>query len=398
MRPAIAVAYGRGVELTASGHRSRHGHRSGVGLAVVVGLVQVFGARWAAHGGESLDVVGYLLLLAGPAALALRRRIPLGSFVVAAAAATAYGLIAGYPRGPYLLAAVIGLLVAMRAGRQEAVLVCILAWVTTVFAGRVLPGADLRVPSVTQAILMAVGIVALLFIGEGNRVRGEYVEQVGRVRAQEARTKAEQRRRQASEERLRIARELHDVIGHHLSLINVQAGVGLHLMDSQPEQARTALSAIKEASAEALREVRSVLATLDPDEEEAPRAPAPSLARVGELAAGLPVGIQVRGAERPLPAEVDRAAYRIVQEALTNVRRHAGPSAAATVVIEYGESMLTVQVDDDGIGAAAVPSEGGSGLPGMRERAVALGGSFEADPRPDGGFRVRASIPVKEAP
>jgi signal transduction histidine kinase len=168
-------------------------------------------------------------------------------------------------------------------------------------------------------------------------------------------------------------------------------------MDSQPEQARTALSAIKQASAEALREVRSVLATLNPDEEEAPRAPAPSLARVGELAAGLPVEIQVRGAERPLPAEVDRAAYRIVQEALTNVRRHAGSSATARVVIEYGESTLTVRVDDDGVGAAAVPSDGGSGLPGMRERAGALGGSFEAGPLPDGGFRVRASLPLGDS-
>jgi signal transduction histidine kinase len=365
--------------------------RPGVGLAVVVGLVQVLGARWAARGGGSLDALGYALLLAGPAALVFRRRFPLAVFFVSAAAATTYGLMDRYPGGPYVVAAVLALLAAMRAQRHEAVLVCLLSWLAAVFAGRILPDADLREPTVTQAVLLALGMLALLFIGEGNRVRGEFFEQ-------EARTRTERRRRQASEERLRIAQELHDVIGHHLSVINVQAGVGLHLMDTQPEQARTSLTAIKQASAEALREVRSVLAALQDDGQEAPRAPAPSLDRVGDLATGLQVEIRVEGTARPLPAEVDRAAYRIIQESLTNVRRHGGPSAAATVVIGYADSALTVQVDDDGVGASAVPSDGGAGLPGMRERAVALGGTFEAGPGPGGGFRVVASIPLKEVP
>src|SRR5690606_35800167 len=195
-------------------------------------------------------------------------------------------------------------------------------------------------------------------------------------------------RRHASEERLRIAQELHDVIGHHLSLINVQAGVGLHLMDSRPEQARAALSAIKQASAEALGEVRSVLATLRAADEAAPRTPALGLDRLAELTgdAGLPVQTSIVGTARPLPPEVDRAAYRIVREALTNVRRHAGAGAAARVVVEYGAKELVVRVDDDGGGATpAAPVNEGTGIGGMRERAEALGGSPAAGPRVPGG-------------
>jgi signal transduction histidine kinase len=226
-------------------------------------------------------------------------------------------------------------------------------------------------------------------------VRRQHFAEMAKYRAEQARTREEQQRRQASEERLRIARELHDVLGHHLSLINVQAGVGLHLMDSRPEQAREALTAIKSASAEALREVRSVLGVLRPEEEAAPRAPAPSLARLDDLTAdaGLPVRTVVDGTPRPLPAEVDRAAYRIVQEALTNVRRHAGPAAAAVVTIGYAEGEVTVRVTDDGAGSAA-PLDGGNGIPGMRARAEALGGTLTAAPVPGGGFAVRAVLPV----
>jgi signal transduction histidine kinase len=232
-------------------------------------------------------------------------------------------------------------------------------------------------------------------------VRSEQLAQQARYRAAQEHSRAEQQRRQASEERLRIARELHDVLGHHLSLINVQAGVGLHLMDSRPEQAREALTAIKTASAEALREVRAVLGVLRPEEEAAPRAPAPGLDRLADLTAeaGLPVAVRVRGTARPLPAEVDRAAYRIVQEALTNVRRHAGSAVTATVTIGYGNGDVTVRVDDNGQGAdgadATEPPPGG-GIAGMRARAVALGGDLTAEPRAEGGFRVEARLPVDD--
>ncbi|MDQ3947486.1 MAG: sensor histidine kinase, partial [Actinomycetota bacterium] len=229
--------------------------------------------------------------------------------------------------------------------------------------------------------------------------------EVARVRSERAaeaeHARAEQVRRRASEERLQIARELHDVLAHNISLINVQAGVALHLIDERPEQARTALAAIKEASGEALREVRSVLGMLRQVDEAAPRDPAPSLARIDSLvsraeAAGLAVRVQAEGEPRPLPAGLDLAAFRIVQEALTNVARHAG-ATSATVRVGYGPDALTVEVDDDGRGVGSPSTVGtGSGIAGMRERAAALGGQFQAGPRPGGGFRVQARFPLRE--
>src|SRR5205823_6992342 len=215
-----------------------------------------------------------------------------------------------------------------------------------------------------EAVAALVTLGAVLLVGEVARTHARYMAELRRTRDEQARTRAEQQRRQASEERLRIARELHDVLGHHLSLISVQAGVGLHLMDEQPEQARTALLAIKQASAEALREVRSVLGVLRAEDEQAPRAPAPSLANLPALAEDAGARTVVEGTPRDLPAEVDRAAYRIAQEALTNVRRHAGTAATATVTIGYGADDLTVRVTDDGRGG--LPSDVGNGIAGMR--------------------------------
>src|SRR5262249_33417463 len=260
-----------------------------------------------------------------------------------------------------------------------------------------------------EVVVAGVWCLVVLGLAETARVRSTHyaevakarLEQQRRARAEQERARQEQERRQASEERLLIARELHDVLGHHLSLINVQAGVGLHLMDERPEQARAALAAIKHASAEALRETRAVLAALNPREQSAPRAPTPGLADLDALvaevtAAGLPVAVKTEGTPRPLPAEVDRAAYRIVQEALTNVRRHAGQSASAGIFIGYGPRALTVDVLDDGAGAAASYVDGGNGIAGMPERALAPGGSVTAGPRTDGGFEVRARLPTPE--
>ena len=189
------------------------------------------------------------------------------------------------------------------------------------------------------------------------------------------------------------------MIGHHLSLINVQAGVGLHLMDNRPEQAREALSAIKTASSEALREVRSVLGALRTEDEAAPRQPALGLSRLDDLTAGagLPVETKVTGEVRTLPAEVDRAAYRIVREALTNVRRHAGPGATASVCVDYLPTVLHLAIRNDTADAVA-PADGGSagtGIAGMRARAQSLGGTLEAGPV-DGGFLVSVLLPTGE--
>jgi signal transduction histidine kinase len=211
-------------------------------------------------------------------------------------------------------------------------------------------------------------------------------------------------RREQSEERLRVARDLHDVIGHNISLINVQASMGLDLMDSQPEQARAALSAIKSASKEALEELRTMLTTLRRDDDVAPRSPTRGLDHLPELieltrAAGLSVEVTVAGKAPPLPAAVQQAAYRIIQESLTNVARHAG-QARVTVRVSYDDGDMHVEIDDNGTARHDVaPAIGtGSGITGMRERAAVLGGELSAGFRPGGGFRVSARLPAGPAP
>ncbi|MFG2039167.1 sensor histidine kinase [Dactylosporangium sp. NPDC048998] len=374
-----------------------------VPFAVFIALLQVFGTRAAAYGSTAheLDQTGYLLLIAAPAALVLRHKLPLLTLAGALTATVAY-FAQLYPNGPGFIAAIVAVFTALSAGFRW------LTWIAVVAAYSAYVVLVLPHASVGRLVAIGVWCVIIAFFGEAARVRGMRYAQMARdrahqealARAEEEKARKEQQRRQASDERLLIARELHDVIGHHLSLINVQAGVGLHLMDEQPEQARVALTAIKHASAEALKETRAVLAGLNPG-EAAPRTPAPGLADLERLAgeargAGLPVTLDTVGEPRALPPQVDRAAYRIVQEALTNVRRHAGPDATATVVVGYGPAELTLVVTDDGAGAAAGAGQAGNGIAGMRHRAATFGGTVEAGPREAGGFEVRATIPLRE--
>src|SRR5512135_3401988 len=214
-------------------------------------------------------------------------------------------------------------------------------------------------------------------------------------RAEEAeRTRDEAARRRAVEERLRIARELHDSLTHSISVIRVQAGVAAHLARKRGEEVPPVLQAIQEASADAARELRATLSVLRRDEDSGTGLDQlPSLVARAR-AAGLPVAVTVTGTQCRLPPAVDQAAYRIVQEALTNVTRHAG-QACASVHISYGSAALTVQVDDDGNGAQPHPLTPGLGITGMRERAGALGGQVQAGPRDGGGFRVRAQLPLQ---
>jgi signal transduction histidine kinase len=216
------------------------------------------------------------------------------------------------------------------------------------------------------------------------------------------RAREELARRAVVEERLRLARELHDVVAHAMSVIAVQSGVGAHVATTQPKEAAKALAAIEATSRAALEELRRLLGVLrQEDEPQGDLAPVPGLADLeGLLAevakAGLAVKLQVNGT-RPLPAGVDLSAYRIVQEALTNVVKHAGP-ARAQVTIRYRDHEVTVEVIDDGRGAVTSASDGrvgtGHGLIGMRERVQAFGGDLEVGPRPGGGFRVAARLPV----
>jgi signal transduction histidine kinase len=213
-------------------------------------------------------------------------------------------------------------------------------------------------------------------------------------RAEEAeRTKDEAARRRAVEERLRIARELHDSLTHSISVIQLQSGVAVHLARKRGEEVPPALLAIEEAGADAARELRATLGVLRTQDD----CDGSGLGHLDGLvararAAGLPVTVTVTGQERPLPAEVDQAAYRIVQEALTNVGRHAA-GACASVQLRYAPDALLVQVEDDGTGTGASSAGPGLGLIGMRERVSALGGRLDAGRQSDGGFRVRAELP-----
>jgi len=380
------------------------GARADVLLAVAVTGVQIAAVLLAGRDQPErtpLDVFGAGLLAAGGLVLAVRRRHPVVVLWVVVASTLAYSLT-DFPAGGVVLPLIVAFFTAQTSGHRVAGFGAIaLMYVTFVWNGALMgtePG-----PSLVEAVAIAAWMLVLVAVAEIVRVRRAYVGEV-RERAREAeRARAEEALRRQGEERLRIARELHDVLAHNISLMNVQASTALHLLDERPQQARPALMAIKQASGEALGELRSVLDALRQAGEAPPRTPAPGLSGLGELVsqaatAGLPVETIVEGVARPLPARVELAAFRICQEAVTNVIRHAGP-ASAWVRLAYGEGELVVQVDDDGRGAASNGSGGGgNGLPGMRERAAALGGSVETGPRPGGGFRVRARLPLEQAP
>ncbi|GMA25198.1 hypothetical protein GCM10025864_29570 [Luteimicrobium album] len=213
-------------------------------------------------------------------------------------------------------------------------------------------------------------------------------------RAEEAeRTQEEFARRLAVEERLRIARELHDSLTRSISVVSIQANVATHLARKRGEDVPESIVAIQEAAGEAMRELRDTLATLRSPDQAAGHGLADLPGLVSRTnAAGLPTRVSVTGRERPVPPHVDAAAFRIVQEALTNAARHAGP-ATVSVLLDYRGDTLTVQVDDDGTGTSG-PVRPGRGLVGMRERTTALGGRLDVAPGPTGGFRVRAELPT----
>jgi signal transduction histidine kinase len=223
-----------------------------------------------------------------------------------------------------------------------------------------------------------------------------HIREVEERAAEAERTREEAAARRAVEERLRIARELHDSLTHSISVVQVQAGVAVHLARKRGEEVPPGLLAIQEASADATRELRATLGVLRSDED----ADGSGLDRLPRLlartrSAGVPAHVVTTGAARPLPPGVDQAAYRIVQEALTNVTRHAGP-ASAVVGLCYRPGGLTISVTDDGTGRPHQPPAPGLGLIGMRERVTSLGGELTAGPRADGGFCVRAEFPLPD--
>jgi signal transduction histidine kinase len=345
--------------------------------------------------------LGYGLVLLHTLPLAGRRRFP-GTVLALVVASGLAGAALGLPpffEGPAILVAVYS--VAAYGSR----------WVS--LAGLAVAELGLAALQLTPfefaeieglAPVGSMGILAAAWLlGHFAHNYRAYAAGLEERTAELERAREELARRAVTEERLRLARELHDVVAHAMSVIAVQSGVGAHVADSRPGEVGKALAAIEVTSRAALTELRRLLGVLRQDgDPQASLAPVPGLANLeGLLAevaeAGLAVRLQVEGAPAPLPAGVDLSAYRIVQEALTNVVKHAGP-AHAQVTIRYRDHEVAVEVIDDGRGVAAVAADGGKGtghgLIGMAERVAAFGGDLEVGPRPGGGFRVAARLPL----
>ena len=369
-------------------------------IAAAVIAIGVGGALASAHwhhGHAPAGVATYLLLAVGGASLIARRRYPVGVLAVTLAVAIWPGEA---NRAPLIwLALIVAFFTAVQARqRAAAVASLVIGYVASIWPPWLIGTSGHATAGF--AVGLALGLLFLLAVAEVIRARGQRSAALEHSRQEEL-------RRRAGEERMRIARDLHDMVAHNISVINVQANTALHLMDRQPDRARSALVTINEVSKQALVELRSVLGVLRAVDESVPRAPTPGLARLGDLAdtaaaAGLALRVEESGPRAPLPADVDLAAYRIVQEALTNSARHSG-GANATVRIAYRESTLVIEVDDDGALRSpgrppGQPQGTGSGIAGMTERAAALGGTLEAGPRPGGGFTVRARLPLYGLP
>jgi signal transduction histidine kinase len=356
--------------------------QDGILAAVLVGI----GLVGTGGAGEFQDVRVawwmYALVVIAASTLMVRRLRPLATLAVVAVVASAY-LVGGGPFGPILISFLIAVYTVARhrPTRQAAIwtgaaLLVLMAHI----------GVDGEIGDVVPASAWAVVPFA---VGVTVRLNREAA----------ARSQAELARRYADEERLRVAQEVHDVVGHGLSAINMQAEIALHLLAKRPEQAEAALSAISRTSREALDELRVTLALVRRPRGDETRAATAGLARLDALIArmsetGVPVNLEVTGERRDLPAVIDLTAYRVIQESLTNVLRHAG-AATATVRLEYKTEEVTVDVTDTGRAAGSPPSSSaGHGLAGMRERVDALGGDFSAGPMAGGGFRVYARLPL----
>jgi signal transduction histidine kinase len=371
-------------------------------LAAAVGAVNLATAVVSSDAGvagrapwRSLDALGYLLLAVGPLALVARRRWPLPVLAVVLACSVAYSART-YPEGGTGLTGFVALYTVAVMVERRWLVAAAAAVAATLSAGmEVVFYRDTMFEG--EPLYVAVVVLAAVSLGAAVRNRRAYVAEL-RDRAELAeRTREEEARRRVDEERMRIARELHDVVSHSIGVISVQAGVAAHLLERRPDKAGEALTTIRQASDEALDELHAMLGVLRQPDGRAPLDPAPGLAQLDALVAqaegaGLRVEVDAQGAAN-LPPAVDLACYRIVQESLTNVVRHAGASRATVAVAADGDA-LVVEVTDDGTGAPASGNGARQGIVGMRERARALGGTLEAGPRPEGGFRVSARLPA----
>jgi signal transduction histidine kinase len=342
------------------------------------------------------DALGVLLVVIAAGSLLFRRRWPLAVFLVTLAAAYT-DFFLGYPDHGVSFIAVVGLYsMASQCERRVTVPATAALLVSFPVAFAVADRGNFNASTILNNIAIF-GIAAVW--GDRKQVRDAYYEQVELRAAEKERERFEAAERAAAEERLRIARELHDIVAHAMSVVAVQSGVGAHVIDTRPTEAKRILETIAETSRDSLTEMRRLLGVLRDDPDAAgDLAPAPGLAGVEDLAirvrqAGVPIEVTVRGERPAVPLGADLAAYRIVQEALTNVLKHAG-TASVDVLVCYGADTVHLEVVDDGRGAASRGADGGAGhgLVGMRERAALYGGTLEVGPRPGGGFRVAATL------
>jgi signal transduction histidine kinase len=368
----------------AEAHPSMHGTRAEL--------------RWL-HGHQ--PGAAYALVVLAGAALVFRRRWPLATLTAVVALVSVYSAL-GFVPGAALVGVYVALFSVATSKPRPIVRVAGVASIVLLFvtAGA---GGIFGWFGGTNTLMVAccVAAVAIGYALAGRRQL--FVAMVERAERAE-RDREEESRRRVDAERLRIARELHDVVAHSMSMINVQAGVAAHLLETHPDQAAAALSAIKDASREGLQEMRAILNVLRQVDEADDRGPAPRLAQLDALAAattqaGLPIRLSVTGDPGALSPAMELAVYRIVQESLTNVLRHAGPDATATVAVDVGPAETRITVDDDGLGPARTefPEGTGTGIAGMRERTGVFGGSLSAGPRPGGGWRVEAVLPIGAA-
>ena len=366
-------------------------------LAVVIFAAAAVSAATPAEQFRSPDATAYLLIALGAAPYAARRRWPFAVLVLASipvVALLALGYSSSVIGAALFLAAYT---VAAYSDRHVTSLAVAYAVIVMVVVIVVAPPNAMGVGAVVTNAALFTGAFAL---GRSAHVRRENVVLL-EERAQLAeQARADEARHAVADERLRIAQELHDVLGHSLGVIALQAGVGAHVIDVDPAEAKASLEAISRTSRSSLAEVRRILGALRTDADTGPRGyhPPPGLDALDTLAtelteAGLPVRVHVLGVPHEVPAALDLTGYRVAQEALTNVVRHAGP-AQAEVTVRYEDRQVTVQVDDDGRGTTAQGSSaGGHGQLGMRERVAVWGGTLHTGPRPEGGYRVIATLP-----
>jgi signal transduction histidine kinase len=366
--------------------------------AVVLAALLVSGAY--GHEGRGVDLLGVLAATAAAAPLVVRRRWP-----VAVLALAVVGIFTTLetlkPTETVAVPAMIALYTVASTGSRDR------AWAA---AGAMALVACVALaiyspyPLLHEETLKNLAFVALpSILGVGVRDRRRYIAAIHERAERAEATREEEALRRVELERLRIAREVHDVVAHAMVAINVQAGVAAHVIDRRPEAARGALTEIKRVSGAALADLRATLGVLREADVPAPVRPAQGLAALEELAARVrAAGVDVRidadlqGDDRPqIPSALEGAAFRIVQEALTNVLRHA-QARTASVRLRLGAASLEIVVEDDGRGPGSQEGSG-HGLRGMRERAAAVGGDVEAGPREGGGWRVRARLPVPVA-